>query len=381
MPYREIFSDIFQQKKFSAILIKNEEANLENNSIKKILIVRLSAIGDTIHTLPLAYAIRNKFPDSQLDWIVEDKASAFVLNNPLLNNVFVLERKKWKKSLNKLQNLKEFFGIVKKIRKENYDVVIDVQQLLKSSLILGLSKGKRKITLDGGREFSWIFANEIIKTNKQAFDINYHVVKRNLEIAKYLDCEYEEPVFIIPDFSNQISQEVKTIIKNLDKTKKTIVIAPFTTWENKHWNNQGWQKLIEEFHKTCNILITAGENDKNRIREILPSLPVLNVTNLAGLTSLADLTYIYKKADLLISPDSGSAHIAWASSCPAVLALFFSTSAKRTAPFGAKYYSLSANINCSPCMKKKCKLRNNKNLCSLKISAEEIINIVKTILQ
>ena len=61
------------------------------NKIKKILIIRLSALGDAIHTLPMANAIRKQYPDAQIDWIVEDKAAEFIINNPLLNNVYVLE--------------------------------------------------------------------------------------------------------------------------------------------------------------------------------------------------------------------------------------------------------------------------------------------------
>ena len=161
-------------------LVKKVE-KLKNNNIKKILIIRLSALGDTIHTLPFANALRKKYPNVQLDWIVEDKAEKFILNNPLLNNVYVLERKKWKE-MNFYNVLKEFFLIIKKIRSEQYDIVIDTQQLLKSAILMGLSKGKRKIALDGGREFSWLFANEIIKTNRKQFDIDYHVVKRNLTV-------------------------------------------------------------------------------------------------------------------------------------------------------------------------------------------------------
>ena len=72
--------------------------------VKKILIVRLSALGDTIHTLPLAFALKELFPSAQLDWIVEDKSASFLRNNPLINNLIVIPRRKWKKRKNKLKN-------------------------------------------------------------------------------------------------------------------------------------------------------------------------------------------------------------------------------------------------------------------------------------
>ena len=214
---------------------------------KKVLIIRLSALGDTIHTLPLAAALKKQYPSVQLDWVVEDKASIFVLGNPLIDNVYELPRKKWKESKNKLENLKEFFEIIFRIRKQKYDYVLDTQQLFKSSLIMGLSAGKSKVTLNDGREFSWLFANKIINTGRKQFDTQYHVVKRNLEFAKYFGCENLDIEFVIPDLSSKYNHEITYLIDNLDKSKKTIVIAPATTWENKHWTMQGWVDLINEF--------------------------------------------------------------------------------------------------------------------------------------
>ena len=353
---------------------------MENNNIKKILIIRLSALGDAIHTLPLANALRKRYPNIQIDWIVEDKAEKFISNNPLLNNVYVLERKKWKK-MNIFNVLKEFYLIIKKIRLEEYDIVIDTQQLLKSSIIMGLSGGKRKIALDGGREFSWIFANEIIKTDKKQFDINYHVVKRNLEIASYLDCNDLDIEFKFPDLSKEYSKNIIDIIKNIDKSKKTILIAPATTWENKHWTIDGWVKVINEFKESCNIIITATEKEKILTNKILEKTSSENIINLTGMTTLSDIVYICKNVDLVISPDSGSAHIAWMTGFPSIITLFFATSSNRTAPYGDKYFSVQSEVICSPCMKKKCRLKMNKNKCIQEISSEKIINIVKKVLQ
>ena len=353
---------------------------MENNNIKKILIIRLSALGDAIHTIPLANVLRKRYPNVQLDWIVEDKAEKFILNNPLLNNVYVLERRKWKK-MNFYNILKEFFLIIKKIRSENYDIVIDTQQLFKSSFIMGVSKGKRKIALDGGREFSWLFANEIIKTNRKQFDINYHVVKRNLEIAQYLDCNDINPEFVIPDLSKEYSKNITDIIKNLDDSKKTILIAPATTWKNKHWTIDGWVNVINKFKDSYNIIITATEKDKILTNKILEKVSGKNIINLTGMTTIADVVYICKNVDLVISPDSGTAHIAWATAHPKIITLFFATSANRTSPYGDKYYSVQANSLCSPCMKKHCRLKTNKNKCIEEISSEKIINIVKKVLQ
>jgi len=116
------------------------------DKILKILIIRLSALGDAIHTIPLANALRKQYTEAQIDWIVEDKAAKFIVNNPLLNNVYVLK----KKNISKQEFFRSFISLIKNIRAQKYDIVIDTQQLLKSSVIMGLSGGKRKITLFTG---------------------------------------------------------------------------------------------------------------------------------------------------------------------------------------------------------------------------------------
>ncbi len=123
----------------------NNLLNIMDNKTK-ILIIRLSAIGDTIHTIPLAFALKKAYPGCTVDWVVEDKAKHFVKNNPVVDNCFIIPRKKWKKRGFSLKNLIEFFIIIKNIKKKNYDIVIDTQQLLKSAIIMGLSGAKRKIT-------------------------------------------------------------------------------------------------------------------------------------------------------------------------------------------------------------------------------------------
>ena len=76
---------------------------MEDLNNKKVLIIRLSAIGDTIHTIPLANALRKKYPDIILDWVIEDKASKFIVNNPLINRVCIIPKNKWSESKNKLK--------------------------------------------------------------------------------------------------------------------------------------------------------------------------------------------------------------------------------------------------------------------------------------
>lgn len=344
---------------------------------QRILIIRLSAIGDTIHTIPLANALREKYPEAQIDWIVEDKAAQFILNNPLLDNVFVIPKKEWQRRGFSLKNYCEFNRLMGKVQANRYDIAIDVQQLFKSALVLKFCGAKRKITLSGGREFSGLFANEIVKAKHKLFDKNYHVVKRNLEIAEYLGADPEKIKFVLPLADKDCKKKVDELLKPIKKHKKTLVLAPATTWPSKHWLNSCWRALIEEYQGKANIILTGTENDKKLIDEILADNEY-NVLNLCGQTNLSELTEIFRRADAVVAPDSGSAQIAWAAEKPFVVSIFTSTSKNRTAPFGSNAAAVSPELKCYPCHKKKCKSRNFE-LCKNSIDYYEIIKILNKV--
>jgi len=346
------------------------------NTRVKILIIRRSALGDTIHTLPLLSALKNKYPDSQIDWVVDEKASHFLINHPLLNKVYILR----KKDLNKKESFFDFIKTIFKIRSEKYDIAIDTQQLLKSSVIMALSGAKRKIALSDGREFSFIFANEIIKSQRKQFDIHYHVVKRNLEIAEYLGANTEKIDFVLPPIRKSSKIKMNHYLSVLDENKKTIVISPETTWENKHWTENDWRTLIEYYADKVNLIYTGTNNDNGLSERILSGYED-KVINLKGKTSLDDLRETFSYADLLVTPDSGTAHIAWAEGKCAIVTLFFATSGERTAPFGDNYEFVQADCPCSPCMKRNCILEKDKNICRSKINSKEIVKIINKHLQ
>jgi 3-deoxy-D-manno-octulosonic-acid transferase/heptosyltransferase-1 len=113
-----------------------------------ILIVKLSAIGDVIHTLPSLAALRKLYPDAHITWVVEEAAAELITNHPYLNDVIISRRKKWAKDLQNGQirrPLREIRSFLKELRKRPYDLVIDFHGLLKSSIIVLLSGGKRKL--------------------------------------------------------------------------------------------------------------------------------------------------------------------------------------------------------------------------------------------
>lgn len=350
------------------------------NKQKKILIIRLSAIGDVVHTLPLASAIKNSDKESYIGWAVEDVSQDLIINNPLIDKYYVFPKKQWKKRGFCLQNIKEFFEIIREIRKDNYDIVIDTQELLKSAIIMGLSGCKRKVTHAKTRELAHLFANEKIKS-KNLFDPNYHVIDRHLEFAKYIGYNTENAGFELPPSQENTIQKVDELLLNLDKSKPTIILSPATIWPSKHWVEGYWSEILDEFAQNCNVIFTGTSKDIELINRITAGANTSNFTVLAGKTDIKELIEVLKRSDIVIAPDTGPVHIAAATNKPFVISIFGSTSAKRTGAWGANHCSITENLNCQPCHTRNCPLKYDKMKCMLALKPSKVINIVKKHLQ
>ncbi|MDD3149700.1 MAG: lipopolysaccharide heptosyltransferase II [Candidatus Gastranaerophilales bacterium] len=339
----------------------------------KILIVRLSAIGDVVHSLPVLHALKQKYPNSQIDWVVEDKAADLIVNNPLINKAYVLPRKKWKSQKNKLNTTKEFFNIISEIRVEKYDIAIDLQELFKSAFIMFLSGAKRRIAHDKTREFAHIFANEKLPAH-DIFDINKPIIERYLEPANYLGAAVEDVLFSIPLSSNETVEYINKLLADVNFTKPIIIFSPATTWASKHWPENYWAKLADMLCDDNNIIFAGAPNDAALINRIISSSEKKKYISLAGKTSILELLELFKRASVVVAPDTGPAHIANATQIPAIICIFGSTAYKRSGPYGKKHFSLSANLSCQPCFSRQCKLQTNKMECMKQISPQLVYN-------
>lgn len=358
---------------------------------KKILIIRLTSLGDVIFTLPLACTLKDNIENVKIGWLVAEKGLEIVKQNPCIDKVYFIPLKEWKKRPFSLKTFKEFLQIIKEIRKEKYDIAFDCQQMFKNLFLFLFCGAKRRITFKDARELSILGGNEFVTPHTKFTDFNYHIVERNLDFAKYLGIEPKNIRFALPNTSDESKKYVDELIKDLDD-KPIVVISPATTWENKHWAEENWAKVIENIHTKCNLVFTGTVQDNKLIEDILSNIKEpIKYLNLVGKTNVEQLRELFSRAKIVLSPDSGSAHLAWASGVPSVIAIFTCTPPKRFGPYdkeGQKYFSISGlrqdynyseeipSLACQPCFKKRCKLEDNKNVCRNYPKPEEILNIV-----
>ena len=345
-----------------------------------ILIVKLSAIGDVIHTLPALNAIRKQYPDANITWLVEADAADLLTGHEALDRVLVSNRKEWVKGLLSrfwLKQLKEIGRFVKTLRDTRYDIVFDFQALIKSGILIWLCRGDRKIGFDRGMEHaeqSHLFLNERISP----VDMDYHALLRQMTMLRAVGIEANEIVYNLPITKNDRARAALLLAQGGIKSSLPVVgINPGAKWETKLWSEQRFAELADRLDREFRfqVVFTGSEADLAMTRRI-EALMTCRAVNLAGKTGLKPLAALYERMSLLISTDTGPMHLGAAVGIP-VVALFGPTAPWRTGPFGPEHQVVRADRDCSPCFKRTC----DTDDCMAQISVADVIEAVEKVNQ
>jgi 3-deoxy-D-manno-octulosonic-acid transferase/heptosyltransferase-1 len=346
-----------------------------------ILIVKLSAIGDVIHTLPALNAIRRQYPQAQITWVVEAAAAELIIGHPALNRVIVSRRKQWIKQLKGPQwktALREITAFIQQLRDTRYDVVIDFHALLKSALLVFLARGHRKIGFGKGMqhmEHSYLVLNERVAP----VDMEIHALTRQLMLIEAIGVHSREVVYDIP-ISADDERQVKALLAahGMNAARPLLAINPVALWDTKLWFNDRFSDLADRLISIhgVEIVFTGAKADVPVIEEIR-AMMTKSAANLAGKTSLKMLAAIYRKAVCVVSTDTGPMHLAAAVGTP-VAAIFGPTAPWRTGPFGAGHQVIRTAAACSPCFQRRCE--KNSHICMKEITTEIVMAEVEKIL-
>lgn len=345
----------------------------------KILIVKTSAIGDVIHTLPALNALRRKYPEARIDWLVEEAAVDLLIGHKALDTVLVSRRKAWIRDLRQgrvLAAWRGFADFVKRVRGTEYDLLLDFQGLLKSGIFVGLARAKRKVGFGRGMEHaegSYIFLNEPIPP----VNMNQHAAIRELLLLKAIGIESGEVVFALPVGEEQRERIAQLLAaQGIDPARPLVAINPMTTWETKHWRNERFARVADNLlNRGLAVVFSGGPQDVGGIEEIRGAMTG-TAASLAGMTTLTELAALYERVEVLITTDTGPMHLAAAAGAP-VVALFGPTAPWRTGPFGEGHRILRAEISCSPCLKKYC---NQEHACMTQITVEQVVQAAQAVL-
>jgi len=303
----------------------------------KVLFVKLSSLGDIVQAMPLIDAAYEK--GIAVDWLVEEQNKAILENHPYLNKLITVCRLK-------PSNISRIRESIKKLRKNRYDAVIDLQGLLKSAFWVFFAKSEKKI---GQRNCRESLARAVL-TDALFFEgaaINRYFYLFSKGIFDNNDIRVTEKITI-----NLSGTEIN-FIDNLIK-KEYVVLAPSSRWKSKLWIAQYWKELIKLLSELNLAIFIVGSKEDRKISEFI--IQGSNAIDLTGKITLRELFYLFKNARLAITLDSGAMHLAAAAGTK-LISLFGATDPSLTGTID-KSGIISSEISCSPCLKRNCPIDN-----------------------
>ena len=275
--------------------------------IKKIAIVRLSALGDIVNSAIVLQFIKQKFPDVQIDWITEDIFSAILKEHPLISNLHTINLKEVKKS----KSLSLLKSTISKLRSLNeYDIVIDMQGLIKSAIVTRLL-GKNRHGFDKNSTRETLASLFYTTTSNIAYEKN--VIKRNCAVVA------DALNFKINDEMILNKKPIFPITKSFEllKDTKNIAFVIGASWDSKVYPKELVAKVCDELQEQCYI-IWGSKEEKENAEWICENS---EYATLAPPLSLDELVSFISKMNLLIGNDTGPTHMAWAQSIPSITLL------------------------------------------------------------
>lgn len=335
---------------------------MNNKEYTNILIVKLSSLGDVIHALPCAAALRTRFPNAKISWITEPAFASFLPGAPYLDEVLIFDKPHFS-----TLPLKEKIAFIRelgnKLKEKHYDLVLDLQGLFKSAVIAYLTGCKERLGYCEMREMSGLVSRAVCGAHAKE-----HVIERYLDVVRYLGAEIAEATFPLPELSKE-RQKIKELLQahGILDTDKLIVMAPGTSWQTKCWPTKYYGELAARLSAEGYRVVVVGAPGEKQLGEEVVLHSKGQVIDFTGKTTLKQLAALFQRAKLFISGDTGPLHIAVAAGTN-IVALYGPTSPDRTGPYGKHHQVLVANDDCRPCFKKKC----DRTDCMKNISVDSV---------
>jgi heptosyltransferase-1 len=358
----------------------------DTDAPKRILIVRLSAHGDVIHTLPLLSALKTQWPDVFIGWLCEPAAAPLLEGHPLIDRLHIAKRPQWLKKIRQpgqwLSIAREASAFVQELKAADYEISMDVQGLLKSAVWPWLAGIPTRMGFRATRESADRFYTRCL-CPMDLRDAQVPAVQRYLDFARNLGVKVSQPTFILPTPSDQAKAQADTLLAAISHKGPLVALAPFTRWASKHWMPEHWQTLIRALiQKDCQLVLLGGPNDQSATDALLAGLPGdfafhPQLINAVGKTDWPTMQALLQRCDTLVGPDSAPLHLADALGKP-VLALFGPTAPGRTGPVGISSHILAAGVLCQPCFNRKCPLP--EKICMTQLTPTLVLEELNTIL-
>lgn len=283
---------------------------------QKILFVKLSSIGDIVHTLPTLAAVRRALPDAEISWAVEKSSAEILRGNELIDNLIELDTRSLRGGKVIEEILLDASRQMRELRKFKYDVALDFQGLLKSAMIAKFSKAQSRFGFDKKslREpASRFLLTETIEVPKQI-----HIIRKNLTLAENaLNINDQDENFEFPIFTSEEHKAEAAKIIN-ETGENFAILNPAGGWTTKLWHAEKFGQLADKLWEENGLisLVTTAPNEKDLARKVLENSR--SGRAFAAQTSLKGFYELAKRARIYVGGDTGPTHLAVAARAPVV---------------------------------------------------------------
>lgn len=331
-----------------------------------VLIVKLSSIGDVVHTLPAAALLRKALPDARIAWVVERRASAILKDSPVIDEIIEIDSRAWRKQLLRGSVIGEIRERLARLRTRGdgngagrTDIAVDFQGLIKSGMLTFASRAKRRIgfeTIDLREPPSRLFLTEQIATSELK-----HVIEKNLALASAAVCGAGGPVSQTPapgsyEFPIAISTDDERYVDAMIESRGPgfAIVNPGGGWPTKLWRVEHYAQLADWLWSDCGLasFLTYGPGEEQLAQSVADQSRCGQAHPISS--TLKQYVGLARRASLFVGGDTGPLHLAAASGTP-IVGLYGPTSAERNGPFDHRDITVGRDLWCrDDCHRRSC---------------------------
>lgn len=345
-------------------------------SVKRVLIVKPSSLGDVVHTLPVVHAIKRCYPSCHVGWIVQAAFQGILEHDPSIDEILPISipstsdphapRGSFVRAL--VATLKTVRDLRTVLKHARYDYVLDLHASFRSGLFAMSNPDGVRVGFADAKELNTRFQHRILTPDRA----KPHAVDRNLEFARFLHCEPQPDDFRVVSGA-AARQRVRAFLDEagISERDRVVYANPAARWETKFWTVSGWAELgdllIQE--AAAKVVFGGSLQDRAYIESIVNMMKQPAVVA-AGRLNLSEAVALIDYADVYVGVDSGPMHVAAFAGTP-VVALFGPTDPAKVGPYGDGHRVIfSGDVDCLACRKRSCTNRR----CLEKIPASKVFD-------
>ena len=330
-------------------------ADLSSLDARWVCLIKPSALGDIVQTLPLLPILKERFPEATVSWVVASQFADLLAGHPYLDEVLPFERR---------GGSRRFLSLLNTLRKRRFDLVFDLQGLLRTGVMNWATGAAVRVGLETAREGAdWVCHVSLPDTSRL---VPAHL--RNWRVAEALGMGQHRRETLIPitDLDRAWARDQLAGV-----SPRVLVIHAGAQWETKRWPPGQFAfvaaKAARHYQMSPVLVGSPGERTltDDIERQIRKFVPNARLKNLAGETTLKRLAAVLERADVVLSNDSGPMHLAAGLGTP-VVGVFTCTSPIRSGPPGDRHALVSSKLSCAASYHKRCPHRGREHLACLK---------------